>query len=35
MDEVIDARLKLISGLAMMKNKVVQRPRRKHRNIPL
>jgi propionyl-CoA carboxylase beta chain len=38
MDDVIDprdTRPKLISGLAMMKNKVVQRPRRKHGNIPL
>jgi propionyl-CoA carboxylase beta chain len=38
MDDVIDprdTRPKLISGLAMMKNKVVVRPRRKHGNIPL
>ena len=37
-DEVIDprdTRPKLISGLAMLRNKAVDRPRRKHGNIPL
>ena len=37
-DDVIDpreTRPKLISGLAMLRNKVVHRPRRKHGNIPL
>ncbi|MCH7472366.1 acyl-CoA carboxylase subunit beta [bacterium] len=38
LDDVIDprdTRPKLVSGLAMLKNKVVHRPRRKHGNIPL
>jgi propionyl-CoA carboxylase beta chain len=38
MDDIIDprdTRPKLISGLEMLKNKVVQRPKRKHGNIPL
>jgi propionyl-CoA carboxylase beta chain len=37
-DDIIDprdTRPKLISGLLMLKNKVVNRPRRKHGNIPL
>jgi len=38
LDEVIDprdTRPRLISGLEMIKNKVINRPRRKHGNIPL
>jgi propionyl-CoA carboxylase beta chain len=37
-DDIIDprdTRPKLISGLLMLRNKVVNRPRRKHGNIPL
>jgi propionyl-CoA carboxylase beta chain len=37
-DDVIDpreTRPKLISGLALLKHKVAERPKRKHGNIPL